>query len=414
MLKNYIKIAWKVLGRNRFFSFVSLFGISFTLAILIVVSTFIDHFMNPGYPNQKGKEYVYVRSVRLHNPEEQSSSQSPASFYFLEKYVKKLSSPSMVAIASSGSRTNTFVDGKKLKLNTVHTCPVFWEAHDFEFLNGRPYTQQEIDDNAYVAVISKATREKYFGDRVEAVGKWVETDNVRYRVIGVIENVAVTRPLVSGDVYVPYNTDKADLSRPEFLGGYTGIMVAEDQQQVRQIKSEFEDMVARIELPEGDYYTEIISWAETLIESASRAIMRSEEPAVGKLLAIIFTGMFMFMLIPALNLINLNSSRIMERASEIGVRKAFGATSSTLTIQFLVENILLTLLGGVIGFLLAWLILHTIESSGAIPYAELSMNLKVLFGGLLLIVCFGLLSGVLPALRMSRMQIVHAIKGGEL
>ena len=55
------------------------------------------------------------------------------------------------------------------------------------------------------------------------------------------------------------------------------------------------------------------------------------------------------MLLPAVNLININVSRIMERASEIGVRKAFGASSLTLVGQFVVENVLLTLIGGAIG-----------------------------------------------------------------
>ena len=53
------------------------------------------------------------------------------------------------------------------------------------------------------------------------------------------------------------------------------------------------------------------------------------------------------MLLPAINLVNLNVSRILERASEIGVRKAFGASSRTLVGQFVVENVVLTLVGGV-------------------------------------------------------------------
>ena len=56
------------------------------------------------------------------------------------------------------------------------------------------------------------------------------------------------------------------------------------------------------------------------------------------------------MLLPAVNLVNLNASRIMERASEIGVRKAFGASSRTLVGQFVVENVVLTLIGAALGF----------------------------------------------------------------
>jgi putative ABC transport system permease protein len=59
------------------------------------------------------------------------------------------------------------------------------------------------------------------------------------------------------------------------------------------------------------------------------------------------------MLLPTLNLVNVNITRIMERSSEIGVRKAFGASSRTLVYQFIVENLILTFLGGFIGMVLS-------------------------------------------------------------
>ena len=120
------------------------------------------------------------------------------------------------------------------------------------------------------------------------------------------------------------------------------------------------------------------------------------------------------MLLPALNLVNLNSSRIRERASEIGVRKAFGATSSNLVVQFLVENIILTFVGGVIGLILAYIIIRNIETLGLIPYADLKLNFVVFLSGLFLCFFFGILSGVIPARRMSKLRIVNAIKGAEL
>ncbi len=123
--------------------------------------------------------------------------------------------------------------------------------------------------------------------------------------------------------------------------------------------------------------------------------------------------MLLFMMLPTLNLININTSRIMERASEIGIRKAFGASTSTLTVQFIIENIILTFIGGAIGLIIAFVALNIIESSGIIPHAELNINYKVFLAAIALCLIFGFLSGVLPAFRMSRLQVVQAIKGGE-
>ena len=100
----------------------------------------------------------------------------------------------------------------------------------------------------------------------------------------------------------------------------------------------------------------------------SRARCRSSATAnpasqVWKLLGLLAGLALLFMLLPTVNLININISRIMERASEIGVRKAFGAPARTLVGQFIVENIILTLVGGLVGFVLSFFCLRS--SSGA-------------------------------------------------
>jgi len=109
---------------------------------------------------------------------------------------------------------------------------------------------------------------------------------------------------------------------------------------------------------------------------------------------------FLFALLPALNLININVSRIMERTSEIGIRKAFGASSRTLVGQFVVENIILTLAGGLVGLILSVVVLRAINASGLIPYSQLAVNVRVSACGVALAVVFGILSGVYPAWRM--------------
>jgi putative ABC transport system permease protein len=116
------------------------------------------------------------------------------------------------------------------------------------------------------------------------------------------------------------------------------------------------------------------------------------------------------MLLPTINLVNINISRIMERSSEIGVRKAFGASSGTLVFQFITENIILTLLGGFIGLVLSFLIIHFINTGNLVSNAQLSINFTVLFYSVLACLVFGLFSGVYPAWRMSRLRVVNALK----
>ncbi len=120
--------------------------------------------------------------------------------------------------------------------------------------------------------------------------------------------------------------------------------------------------------------------------------------------------MGLFMILPAISLININVSRIMERASEIGVRKAFGASSWILVGQFVVENVLLTLVGGLIGFVLAAVVLQLLSNSYLIPYAEFYVNYRIFAYGLLMAVLFGVFAGVYPAWKMSRLHPVEALR----
>ena len=131
------------------------------------------------------------------------------------------------------------------------------------------------------------------------------------------------------------------------------------------------------------------------------------------LLAIGLFVALLFMALPAINLMNLNLSRILERASEIGVRKSFGATSRNLVGQFVTENVVLSLVGGALGFLLSIAVLQAINTTDLLPYARLVVNLRVFGIGFAFALFFGVLSGAYPAFRMSRLHPVIALRGGN-
>lgn len=104
----------------------------------------------------------------------------------------------------------------------------------------------------------------------------------------------------------------------------------------------------------------------------------------------------------------------MDRSSEIGVRKAFGATQSQILTQFVFENIVQTLIGGSIGFLFAFGAMHFINQSKILGTIVLKIDFSFFIYSLLICLLFGVLSGLLPALKMSKLQIVNALKTNQL
>lgn len=411
MLKNYLKITFKVFLRRKFFTFISLFAISFTLIILMVATALFDNLFAPQPPENKADRTLTVFSMRFQGPESQSTG--PAGYAFLDRYVRTLSNVEKVSLYSTPNLVYSFWKGEKIKSYLKRTDGQFWEIMEFRFLEGGPFTTQDDKNANFVAVINEATRRKFFGDE-PAVGKMIEADGQQFRVVGVVGNVPIFRLVPFADIWVPISTAKTNAYKSQLLNGeFFASVLARSSTDFPLIKSEFQSRLPQIEFPDKRQFDKAIGGTDTMFEFTSRMLIPSQqmESQPKKLLAAIILLMVLFMILPTVNLININVSRILERASEIGVRKAFGASSWTLVGQFVVENVLLTLIGGAIGLLGSLLVLKIITDSGLIAYAEFHLNYRFFFYGLLIALFFGLFSGVYPAWKMSRLNPVQALKG---
>ena len=408
MFKKYIKLSLKVLLRHKFFTFISLFGISFTLMILLTTTAFLDHMLGPTYPETRLDRSLYVLDLEIKGPE--ISRRGSISYYFLNKYVKTLKTPELISITSFFQKTVTYNQGRKYKIALKYTDAEFWEIMDFKFIEGKPFNDEDVKNINQVAVINEATKEKYFGEE-SALGKFIEADWKKYKVIGVVKDVPIIRILAYGDVWVPISNTKEDITSYSLDGDYQAILLARNKQDFPKIKAEFQKHLAQVEFMD-DTYDSIKGGTDTILESTSREMFGFDDAKV-HLLFFIATGlMILFMMLPAMNLVNININRIMERYSEIGIRKSFGASSITLVGQFIVENIILTLIGGLIGLILTYIVLTIFNLSNIIPYAHFNMNFRIFGFALLITLLFGLLSGVYPAWRMSRLKPVQALQGG--
>jgi putative ABC transport system permease protein len=409
MLKNYFKIAIAVLRRRKFFTFISLFGISFTLTILMVLTALVNNIVNPGYPDNKRDRSLYITLIEL-TSKKGWINRSGSSFYFLNHYAGSLKTPEKVGIASGAHSSNAYVNNKKLVIDIKYTNAAFWEIAEFQFLEGKPYIKAQIDQAQRVAVISERTKRDYFGDVSGVVGRYIEADNIQYRVIGVVKGVPISMEVYYGDMYLPYTVSKSDYRDRAYQGQYSAILLARSKEDVAKMRAEYQQMVPKIPLQNKEFDT-IHSNADTYFGGIVRQIAgRGDRSGMSMFIITASLLTLLFMLLPTINLVNINITRIMERSSEIGVRKAFGASSKTLVYQFIVENIILTVIGGLIGVVLSVLVLHFINSLELIKDLELSLNFSVLFYSLLACLFFGLLSGVYPAWRMSRLNVVTALK----
>jgi len=231
--------------------------------------------------------------------------------------------------------------------------------------------------------------------------------------------VSFLRDVPFADIWTPYTTDKIR-ERPELMGDFHAMVLAAPGASLKEIRDEFNARLARIDpaLFPGTGLTTIVAPFETKFNAFARdagpfSDYQDPEPQGWRVMSAFAGIAVLFVLLPAVNLVNINISRIMERSSEIGIRKAFGASSRMLVGQFVVENVMLTLLGGVVGLILSAFVLEALNRSGVLPYARLGLNIRIFAYGLVLATAFGIASGVYPAWRMSRLHPADALRGGR-
>jgi len=413
MFKNYLMTAYKVLMRRKFFSFVNLFGIALTLAVLTLVVAMLDNYLYPRGAEKNSGRFLEITRLVLESEDGSSNWSDNPGYRFMQEYVLPMESPEMITIYNSGVSGTSFVDGRKHELAMKRTDGNYWKILEFDFIEGGPLTDEDNQSGRFVAVINRQTRDEVFGDR-SVVSEQIKVNGQTFEVIGVVENEAQLSSHAYADVWVPISTDPSSTYQSQMMSGFNALLLASPGQELAVIKEEYRAALDSFEFEDPKQFAVAIGGADTKLQSIARDSTndhRGYESGAGRFIGILVVGMFVFMLLPTINLVNLNTSRILERASEIGVRKAFGASSGNLVWQFITENLVLTLIGGLIGYVLAIGLLDLIETSGLIKYAELQVNFRVFLASLLLIGFFGVLSGAWPAWRMSRMSAVDALRG---
>lgn len=415
MLRSYLVLACKVLLRRKFFTFASLFGVSFTLLVLTLAAAFLDHFFAPHPPETRlGRTLgVYGLAMTAETPNGRATRTGFPGYAFLDRYLRDLPGAERVAVFQMQKPVLSYLGGQKVRSQLKRTDGAFWQILDFEFVEGEPYTDEDDRQARPVAVINETTRRRFFGD-APAVGRTIEVDRQRFRVVGVVRDVSAVRFVPYADVWVPIHTARSRGFEREYVADFIGLVLA-DPARFPQLRAEFAERVARAEMPDSEFQT-FHGGLETLFEFVSRALLSPalERARPGLLAGLLAGAAVLFMALPAINLVNLSLSRTLERGPEIGLRKAFGASSWTLVGQFVVESLVLSFLGGLLGLALCAVALWAFDSSGWIPYVQLSLNFRVFLWGLLFAAAFGLLSGIYPAWRMSRLHPVVALRGSSL
>ncbi|MCS0612105.1 ABC transporter permease [Massilia kyonggiensis] len=415
MLRNYLLTAYKVFMRRKLFTAINLACIVLTLVVLMVISALLDTAFWPTGVEGRSERLLQVYGMRSESVNDKGLPTGLRTgllgYKTISRYLMPLTSVERVSAITTTSEVSVYLGDRVSRLDMRRVDANYWQIMQFKLLAGRLPNEDDDRLGRMVAVVNATTARRLFPGAA-AVGQRISVNGQAFEIIGVVADVIHINAYA--DIWAPLSTFPSSNYRDEYTGMFAALLLARSPADLPRIRADVE-RVARTIQPVGDQiFGKTTLWADTKLDVFARNLLGRQsdvDSGADRLLLAVAGGMLVFMLLPALNLVNLNMGRIMERSAEIGVRKAFGATSLQLAGQLVVENVLLCLAGGLLGLACAQGVLWWLEASQLIPYLEVHVNPAVFGCGMLLAFVFGLLSGAIPAWKMSRLDPVHALKG---
>lgn len=278
--------------------------------------------------------------------------------------------------------------------------PQFLAAHGSEVAHGRFLEQADLDNGAAVAVLGDVVAGQLFPElaRADVVGQTVEVRTETYEVVGVSAPVgSLGQFSVDDSMVLPLTTAQADFSQ-DFLSYITLSVASSDQVQPTA------DRIEAILLVQHGF-DEAADADFTVLTQAE--ILSTVDQVTGILSAVISAIGSISLLVGGIGILNTMLFAVVQRTSEIGLRKALGATRLQIMWQFLVESVVLTALGGAAGVATAYAVLKVAGRFLPFP-AQLEPMAVLLAVGVS--VSIGLVFGIAPARLAARLNPIEALR----
>lgn len=234
----------------------------------------------------------------------------------------------------------------------------FWKIYDYKFISGSPFEKEEIKSGKKLAVITKSLAHKIFMEE-EVAGRLIDVDNIPYTIKGVIEDQYPMLPDAKNDIFITFTPDIPDSYYEGILGNVNPRLLVKEGVDPGYVKAQvakrYEDLNREYEKENKSFYYHQQPY--TYKELSMGTFGSNNDPPVIEYRIEMFFYYGFLLLLPSINLSSMTRSRLQNRISEIGVRRAFGAKKRNIISQIFTENFLLTVAGGIIGLIFSLLFL---------------------------------------------------------
>ena len=418
MLRNYLKIAIRNLLKNKLFSFINIFGMSISLASVLVISMFVnDELKYDKHIADNDRKFRIYNDRRSDNGDQGNIAVVPYPFAtYLQKDYPEIESTLRI-MDTFGENLFEAGDKKLQEGNGIYAEPSVIDIFSLDFLQGDPETALEKPNSV---VLTKKLSDKYFNGK-DPVGETIKISKTDYTITGVIAALPEHTHLrinyiISSATRTQTFTEK-QTENWTFQQYYTYLKLRPGTDAVAfdaKLKSFVEKYAYPKIKPDGFVYTPHLQRLGDIHLHSSDFEWDIAQRGNAQTVYILMVTAILILIIACLNFINLSTARSMRRMKEVGVRKVVGAYRIQLVFQFVTESVVITLLGLAIAVTLTGLVLPELNS-----FAEKNIPdpFTLPFTASLILGCvvLGFLAGSYPAIQLSRFRpaMIFANKEGR-
>ena len=294
--------------------------------------------------------------------------------------------------------------------NVYGDYPEITFQQPMEITSGRFINYSDIDEKRKVAIIGSGVQNVLYNPGEEVIGSYIKINGVNFMVIGTYKKIGRSGGDVEEnqkEVYVPFTSFSQAFNMADIVGWMA--ITANDGSSITALKSQIID---------------VIKTRHTISPTDDRAVgnfdLYEEYNKINGLFsALNFVAYFVGILVLISGVIGISNIMLIvvkERTKEIGVRRALGATPSSIRSQILLESIFLTIVSGMAGIILATGVLALVNyKMGQMDTSEMmflnpSVNIGVVFIALIILIASGLLAGLIPAQNAIKIRPVEALR----
>ncbi|MDF2516846.1 MAG: transporter permease [Sphingobacterium sp.] len=421
MIQNYIKIAWRNILKNRGYATINIVGLAVGLACCLLIVIYVQHELSyDKYHVNKDRIFRVVHDYKEVGSTEQHQIWGNAPV----GEALKSDFPEIEKIVQFSGQTSILLkqgENRFQEENVFFMDSTAFDVFSWKMLAGNPHTALK---NAYSVVLTESTAKKYFGDQ-NPIGKTIEgglaagrADAGLYTVTAVMEDVPANSHF-SFDALLSMSTFRK--ARPgvfgkegwDYVDFYTYFLTSKEFDPTK-FSQKIPDFLKRNVPVQVNANSKYSFHLEPMLQAYMHSTADRQPGTTGS-----FQNLYIFaiiggfiLLIACVNFMNLATSRSMERAKEVGVRKAIGANKSNLILQFMSESLVLVFISSIlaISLVLAFLPFMEVFSGKQFGYSTL-LNGSTWTIFFLVTLITGLLAASYPALILANFKPIKVLKG---